>query len=99
MSADNRVCYLKHPHFDEWCVWHGSGSMDYYEPPALYDSYPTEEEARAAAHAMADEISYLEYGVGPICIEEQEQGLVWAIEDLTARLKRLRETGSQERCD
>lgn len=94
MSADNRICYMQ-DRYGRWGVWHGSGSSDYFEPPADAEFFDTEEERDWCIRRMEGEISYLEYGTQRITAEEQEKGLIDEIKDLQARLRNLRATGTQ----
>lgn len=79
----------------EWAVWHGSASMDYYEPPAGSEAYTSEEQAVEVARDYAAQIGYVEYGVQFIWVDEQKTALINAIHDLAERLARLQNTGTQ----
>lgn len=94
MSADNRICVMRNEH-GEWAVWHGSASMDYYEPPALSESCPSKEQAIAVAQDYATQIGYVECGVQFIGVDEQKIALINTICDLAQRLARLQDVGAQ----
>jgi len=93
ISADNAIFIM--PWGDEWFVWHGSLSADYYEPASFEHGFLTKKEASEFAHGLHDEIGYVEGGI--ICVgrEEQERALLSHISSLTERLENLRLTGKQ----
>ncbi len=93
MSSDNRICIMHW--MSQWHVWHGSGSINYSEPPCTTKAFDTEKYALQYAAKLEEEISYLEYGCGPICVEEQIAGLNDVIESAKWRLDNLRKTGVQ----
>ena len=97
MSADNRICIMFFPRYDsqQWAVWHGSASCEYDSPPFNSELFNTEEEATAAAAAMANITTVLEYGIETISVEEQRAALEWVIKDAQDRLKNLNEHGQQ----
>lgn len=94
MSADNRLCIMPWGGL-QWFVWNGSGSEEYYEPPYHAIPFMSRKEAEAWLDAEEKRIEYLEYGVGEICREEQEAGLVGIIADCQRRLHNLRTKGHQ----
>lgn len=96
MSADNRICIMQ-DRYGQWCVWHGSASCDYHEPPpcGLVTRYDTQRQATKAAHKREEELAICEYGIELIGVSEQEQALISEITDLTERLANLRATKSQ----
>jgi hypothetical protein len=97
MSADNRICILQISD-NEWAVWHGSGSCEYYQPdPCGVSYYHTEKEARASAFAWEKELGYVEYGVQMITPGEQKQALEDEIKYLREKLELLKKTGKQYR--
>lgn len=83
----------------QWYVWHGSGSVNYFEPPfGLSDgceSFETEKEALEYACKEEERIGYLEYGIQYIGIKEQKQGLREMIDDCQRALENLEKHGSQ----
>ena len=95
MSADNRLCYMQW-NTNQWFVWHGSCSEDYYEPPSwAQDIFATEEEALAFIKEEEGRIGYLEGGVTLVGDLEQDEALRGTIEDLTRRLENLTTKGHQ----
>jgi hypothetical protein len=78
-----------------WSVWHGSGSMEYSEPPADAKRFPSEREASEFAHAEHTRIELVEYGIQHITKEEQMIALSYEIQNLSERLTRLATTGCQ----
>lgn len=96
MSADNRLCYMYVGlPYDQWVAWNGSGSCDYHEPPPNSHWFLSEAEMWEWLRAEEERISYLEYGVQRIGIDEQRVALTDAIADLQCRLHRLNETSQQ----
>lgn len=94
MSQDSRLCYMLHPYYHQWAAWRGSGSEDYFEPPGYATLFNSEEEMLAWVDQQEQE-GWFECGTTEIGADEQRVALTYAIEDLTARLARLNETGSQ----
>jgi len=92
MSADNRLCVMLWGGL-QWHVWHGSGSVTYYEPPLSAKAFNTDREAYEYAYREADRIGYLEYGVTLIGASEQESVLAATIRNLEQRLSNLRVVG------
>jgi hypothetical protein len=93
MSADNNICIMEWG--NEWFVWHGSMSANYYEPASFEHGFATKEEARDFARQLYDEIGYVEGGIAYIGVDEQERALKEEIESLSLRLENLRKTGKQ----
>lgn len=93
MSSDNGIFIMKW--FDEWFVWHGSLSADYYEPAKYEYGFEFELEASEFAHKLQDEIGYVEGGIIHITAKDQEIALERTIIHLTKRLERLKNTGNQ----
>jgi hypothetical protein len=93
MSADNAIFIM--PWGDEWFVWHGSLSADYYEPASFEHGFLTKKEASKFAHGLHDEIGYVEGGIIHVNKGAQERALMSEIFYLTERLERLRLTGKQ----
>jgi len=93
MSSDNGIFVMKW--FDEWFVWHGSLSADYYEPASYENGFQFELEASEFAHNLHDEIGYVEGGIIHVTTEAQEDALTQHIKYLTNRLESLRKNGSQ----
>jgi len=80
---------------DEWFVWHGSLSSDYFEPASYENGFLSETEASEFARKLYDEIGYVEGGIINIDQQAQEESLVREIKFLTERLNNLRVTGNQ----
>ena len=93
MSSDNGIFIMKW--FDEWFVWHGSLSADYYEPASYNNGFQFEFEASEFAHKLHDEIGHVEGGIIHVTVEAQEEALNEHIRSLTTRLEHLKKTGSQ----
>lgn len=93
MSSDNGIFIMKW--FDEWFVWHGSLSADYYEPASYNNSFQFEFEASEFAHKLHDEIGLVEGGIIHVTVEAQKYALNNHIVSLTARLNRLEKNGAQ----
>lgn len=79
----------------QWYAWHGSGSVEYHEPPFNAQAFPTRAEADAWVKKEEAETTILEYGVTLVGREEQETALVQVIEDASRRLVNLRREGKQ----
>lgn len=97
MSADNRICimFCEQAYDNKWAVWHGSGSVNYYEAPDDAKWFASKEEACNFAHEWHDSIEYVEYGINWIGEEEQTAGLREHINHLQHRLSNLLEKGKQ----
>ena len=95
MSADNRICLMEWDHSTAWYGWHGSCSMNYYEPPVSAKRFRTKEEALDWALEEERTITLLEGGVTIIDIEEQKIALEDTIEDAAYRLKNLNDWSMQ----
>jgi hypothetical protein len=93
MSADNAIFIQEWA--DEWFVWRGSLSADYYEPASFEHGFLTKKEASEFAHGLHDEIGYVEGGIIHVNKDAQESALIAHISSLTKRLERLRLTGKQ----
>lgn len=94
MSADNRICLMETRW--GWTGWHGSCSMNYYEPPFSYvKEFETKEQAFEWAHNEAKDMVILEGGITIVGIEEQKQALREIIEDAQARLNNIEKWGTQ----
>ena len=95
MSADNRICLMEWDYGTAWYGWHGSCSMNYYEPPASAQRFKTKEEAFEWARRTEENILLLEGGVTIVGIDEQKLALKEYIEDATLRLKNLNDWSTQ----
>ncbi len=83
---------------DRWGQWHvfdGSASCNYIDPPNQTQVYETETEAVEAAHNYGGPDYYTEYGIQRIGKEEQLDGLLEQIRDLSERAHLLQTTGRQ----
>ena len=98
MSADNRICVMQNQD-GEWCVWMGSLSCSYSQPPTgeSVKIFPTNEEALNAALADAKECCVLEGGVEEIGTREINEALVQEISERAERLRNLTLRGNQWR--
>lgn len=86
---------------EEWHVWNGSCSSDYFEPP-YGDSvkvFPTKQEALDHAHKVAENTYILEGGITIIGMEEQMTALHQTIKYLQERFDNLGKTGKQYNFD
>jgi hypothetical protein len=95
MSADNGIFIQQWG--DEWFVWHGSLSADYYEPASFEHGFWTEKEACDFARQLYDKIGHVEGGIIHVDQDAQERALISEIYYLTERLKRLKTTGQQHK--
>jgi hypothetical protein len=83
MSSDNAIFYIEYG--DEWFVWHGSLSADYYEPETFENGFPSKEEAISFANALHDKIGYTEGGI----IYVDKESKITAIKSQINHLKQI----------
>lgn len=73
MSADNRLIIFEEN--SKWYVWHGSCSIDYFEPSAGASCFDTEEEAYKYAVEQVEEMSICEGGIQRLTNTEIVRGM------------------------
>ena len=88
MSADNRICIMK-DYNEQYAVWEGSLSVNYYEPPFTAERFNTEKKAIEYAILLTKDCCVLEGGIERISNTEQLKGLTEEIEHLSGRIKLL----------
>ena len=84
MSADNRILIFNDG--DDWCVWEGSCSTNYYEAPEHAERFETYNEADHYAQEKAQGMLILEGGVQVLTHEEVFDGLLEQQEEIKIKL-------------
>ncbi len=94
MSADNRICLMETQ--SGWAGWHGSCSMNYFEPySGRVEYFDSKQEALDWAIKESKDMVILEGGITIVGIEEQALALREVIEDAKIRLDNIEKYGCQ----
>ena len=89
MSADNRIIIFNDG--DDWCVWEGSCSTNYYEAPEHAERFETYNEADHYAQEKAQGMLILEGGVQVLTPEEVLYGLLKQQEEIKIKIEKQQE--------